>query len=691
LASKLTPKAFLKRARVFPNENIFAVGTFESGITIYGQQVRALNLAYALKKWKDERDGRPMSLSPPPSLAVVGGGAFGITCAAAAQQVGFSVDLFERHQQLLPLQRGCDTRWVHPHSYNWPASGSTGRYARLPILDWQAGTAAQMANQIFSQFEARRQTHQYRSPVILRCNSEVLKVSGKRGRAQVYFESSTVSEVRTYGAVVLALGFGLESGEQTDFYWRNDRLGQVEIDPSTGFRRRYVVSGTGDGGLVDLFRLTISDFDQGRFWDNWLGRHEDLIAELRHIRQASLHLKTIYDRLDRFVKHPFLGPAFDERLQELKNRGRIDTNVILSGRSDDFRGCLDLTKISFANALLAFSLYRIGAFRYQPLLEAKGIAEPGSDLDGRKFIYRHGADRYKALSCIPKRVVDRLRKRDEKGISTSVRLFPPGWWTTLEARGDYGSSKGGQRLEFIAPVTLALATVFVRSLADALRARFTVSGSVRHFRVTLHRLLELDGEDWFQQIAPYFGEGDLDGASGRIFPATGGIVGLACQTGRIVVVRSRTKTTFEKVTTKSKFKTIDAREIRKEVRAIFACPIFVPRQTSRTRDRVNLVLFADAVDERAFTDDALEMIFDMTTGFLSNLERMLEEGSIQSPLSDYSGYKILSKSAIRAKISTFRGLNTTFLDPDTRASSRKLRFLKLKWVDLEVNPFYRLE
>jgi hypothetical protein len=45
---KLRPDAFLEHARPIAGKQRFAVGTFERGITFYRQQMRALNLVYAM-------------------------------------------------------------------------------------------------------------------------------------------------------------------------------------------------------------------------------------------------------------------------------------------------------------------------------------------------------------------------------------------------------------------------------------------------------------------------------------------------------------------------------------------------------------------------------------------------------------------------------------------------------------------
>jgi len=117
-------------------DGIFLIGLLDSGVTIFNQQIRALNLIWAL-----DRSNRLSSAS---AIAVVGGGIAGLTAAMALREI-FSltadasrrtVTLFERRSVLCPLQRGCATRWVHPHIYDWPATGSTNPSAGLPIMNW---------------------------------------------------------------------------------------------------------------------------------------------------------------------------------------------------------------------------------------------------------------------------------------------------------------------------------------------------------------------------------------------------------------------------------------------------------------------------------------------------------------------------------------------------------------------------
>jgi NADH dehydrogenase FAD-containing subunit len=79
--------------------NVFLLGCLEKRVTLYSQQVRAINLAAALID-----EGRIKANS---RVAIIGGGAAGITAAAAiARAIPNITDLhvYERRSKILHLQ-----------------------------------------------------------------------------------------------------------------------------------------------------------------------------------------------------------------------------------------------------------------------------------------------------------------------------------------------------------------------------------------------------------------------------------------------------------------------------------------------------------------------------------------------------------------------------------------------------------
>jgi len=101
------------------SEGIYVVGVTQTGVTVYNQQVRSLNLTYILTK-------NNLINAANPKIAIIGGGIAGITAASSfiLKHPSCKVSLFEQHADLCPLQQGSDSRWLHPNIYEWPDFGS---------------------------------------------------------------------------------------------------------------------------------------------------------------------------------------------------------------------------------------------------------------------------------------------------------------------------------------------------------------------------------------------------------------------------------------------------------------------------------------------------------------------------------------------------------------------------------------
>jgi hypothetical protein len=72
----ISPAQMLTHMEVKSEPGLYVVGCFERRVTLYAQQVRALNLVYALSHEK--------RLDAGASIAVVGGSVAGMTAAAGA-------------------------------------------------------------------------------------------------------------------------------------------------------------------------------------------------------------------------------------------------------------------------------------------------------------------------------------------------------------------------------------------------------------------------------------------------------------------------------------------------------------------------------------------------------------------------------------------------------------------------------
>jgi len=134
----LTDPEFLKYFQI-PGESIYVLGCFATHVTVYSQQVRALNLVTALR--------RQHILDENTRVGIIGGGAAGLMAASASASWGATVKLVDKMRGPMGLQRNSRHRWLHPTIYDWPKHDKDG-VARLPFFPWKADFADIVVRQI---------------------------------------------------------------------------------------------------------------------------------------------------------------------------------------------------------------------------------------------------------------------------------------------------------------------------------------------------------------------------------------------------------------------------------------------------------------------------------------------------------------------------------------------------------------
>jgi|SRR6516225_6601828 len=127
------PHEFLQKMAVPEHQGVYVLGSFAKHVTIYSQQVRAINLVDSLCRTGQLTEGK--------RVAIVGGGIAGVTVAAAALVRGARVTVIEQAQDFMPIQSNASERYLHPHIYDWPLTPGN-ESAGLPLLDWEAGDAS---------------------------------------------------------------------------------------------------------------------------------------------------------------------------------------------------------------------------------------------------------------------------------------------------------------------------------------------------------------------------------------------------------------------------------------------------------------------------------------------------------------------------------------------------------------------
>lgn len=351
---------------------LYLIGSLERGLTVYNQQLRAHNLAWAL--WELNKHNKNENIH---RIAIVGGGVAGLTTAACFLSLfeNVSITLFEQLWDLCPLQQGSDNRWLHPRIYEWPAPGSRAPGASLPVLNWSEGRASDVARTIVSEFrnfadafDKRRE----RLGVLLglrhfqinAAERRIEWIANKTVRAGAFFHiGEAEGDSGIYDIIVLAAGFGLENQSPnypTHSYWRNEQLGQPLLD---GTRQNFLVSGFGDGALIDLCRLTIERYRQDTVLyelfptnlDNVEGKFSDAWNSNGPQRNAFEFFSSFDDQA-----------ILENAKTELSKRIRKDTRVALHvrGKNQEIKKFSDIfgPYSSFLNRMMTFLLFKCGAF-----------------------------------------------------------------------------------------------------------------------------------------------------------------------------------------------------------------------------------------------------------------------------------------------------------------------------------------
>jgi hypothetical protein len=433
----------------FPN--VYYIGKSASNLTFSAQQQRALNLVWALKASGVFSEGK--------EVAIVGGGLAGMTAALAAMNFGAHVHLFERMPELLHLQRGSHLRFIHPNILSWPRPGYEKSKTNFPCLNWSAGSAAEVVEQVL------RQWNELKGPIQVHCRSAVQKIQYLQDEKPLLrvegfgSESAPAFSQKKFDCVIAAVGFGVEKqlqGSQFVSYWHNDNYGRPVI--SMPVPRAYVVSGTGDGGCIDAIRLSLTDFEHSRFLDEFMP-----IDELSHIRDRLIEIEedarnsvladpavirqakeiSGADASDATILDQFIGAYYWQEYDKLtvptsiisniRERLRKDTIVTLN----DSRPSPLSFKSSLVNRFLIYLLRKHGRLHYAPG-RLKTIEKPYEgriilierDVSTQERIFadeivaRHGADSA-LLSLFPAETASEISKpnfmmRDE----TAECLYP---------------------------------------------------------------------------------------------------------------------------------------------------------------------------------------------------------------------------------------------------------------------------
>lgn len=367
---------------------VYAVGLVASRITFADQQRRAINIIWALLS-----EGR---VSKGDQIAVIGGGIAGTTAAVYALQQGLCVTVFEKHGDSFPIQQGSG-RWVHPNIYEWPKDGWRDGKTNLPCMNWQAGTAGTVVAHLRSEWEQALKKPELRW--MQGTNVEtLLPETGTRG----FLKDSAGKEHGPFQCIVMAAGFGEEptySEIDGKAYWRDDDLHQRIRSGGTA-----IVSGCGDGGLIDATRIAFRDFRH-----DWLPRIASMAASDEGLVQELIcleHDTPRYPDGEALTKATLQVVVNDDVVTEIRNRLRPETTVILNGRTSGAltRGACMLNRFIIGQLIkLGIVTYHEGAMAPSSVTRAGdkfACLINGSSIEADVIVVRHGPEK-RPLAAFP--------------------------------------------------------------------------------------------------------------------------------------------------------------------------------------------------------------------------------------------------------------------------------------------------
>jgi hypothetical protein len=264
--------------------DVYQIGCQSVPLNFASQQLRAFKLTWAL-----DTEG----LIKDKKIAVIGGGLAGLTAGIVCLiKDAKDVTLYERSHELMALQHGTLHRYVHPMIFRWPKDEAKDE-TDFPILNWEAGNADTIRKKILFEIDTllndcsfhRNEKNFY----IHRLGSDVRQLLSIGNKIELTAEAQESIQVDSrkkelhvlegggeylpvgiarnyqnkYDVVIVAVGYGLERKKpEVPFhsYWQLDTFAQPTIRDT--LPRRWLVSGIGDGGLIDVIRLILYDIDQ---------------------------------------------------------------------------------------------------------------------------------------------------------------------------------------------------------------------------------------------------------------------------------------------------------------------------------------------------------------------------------------------------------------------------------------------
>jgi thioredoxin reductase len=252
-------------SRVPYQKGVYVVGPFAERVSFSSQQRRALSLVYSINS-ELKAGGDAAGLSDK-RVCVVGAGLAGLASAVAVAGYGSRVWVLETAGGAMASMRNANHRDIHPSINFWPRETVTLTTA-LPFFNWFQDKCDNVVERILKQWQAFEGRDGIEG-ITPRCLVTDIVSTGSEWEIR-YDDGPGLNPppVTRCDIVIFAVGFGAENtieGDDTPSYWDEQADWMEEIrkgDCEPPFDM-FIVSGTGDGGLIEALRLLNLSFRAG--------------------------------------------------------------------------------------------------------------------------------------------------------------------------------------------------------------------------------------------------------------------------------------------------------------------------------------------------------------------------------------------------------------------------------------------
>ncbi|HEY0114546.1 MAG TPA: hypothetical protein VGB54_02385 [Allosphingosinicella sp.] len=269
--------------RVPHEDRLYVIGPFAERLSFASQQRRALSLVCAIDdEIKRAGDGDGLAGK---RACIVGAGLAGLTCSVGLAAFKCDSWILESERTALAVNQSARHREIHPSINFWPREDVVVT-TMLPFLNWHQDRCDLILTRLLKEWLWLEKKHGALKGITLGCTVEGVCWNGT---AWEITTSGKSPPVQGFDIVIFATGYGVETvlpQSDSPSYWNaeGDKIEELRKRPG-GTVRDCIISGTGDGGLIEVLRLLFSKFQAGKvnYGTSGLFESEHLRRRLRAI------------------------------------------------------------------------------------------------------------------------------------------------------------------------------------------------------------------------------------------------------------------------------------------------------------------------------------------------------------------------------------------------------------------------